>query len=99
MILQINHQQKNPAAAAARDLIETLLALVEEGHLERSQLAHLRIHLDWIQYRNSFREAVMVAPCGSAREGETTLLDVHINTRQIAPESLRADILRAIRRP
>jgi hypothetical protein len=98
MILQINHQQKNPAAAAARDLIEMLFTLVEEGHIEQSQLAHLRIHLDWIQYRNSFREAVMVAPCGSSRDGEAALLDVHINTRQIAPQALRADILRAVQR-
>jgi hypothetical protein len=98
MILQINHQQKNPAAVAAHDLIETLFTLVEEGHLEQSQLARLRIHLDWIQYRNSFREPVMVVPCGSSRDGEAALLDVHINTRQIVSESLRTDILRAILR-
>lgn len=98
MILQINHQQKNPAAVAARDLIDTLFTLLEEGHLDPRQLARLRIHLDWIQYRNNFREAVMVVPCGSPRAGEVALLDVHVNTRQIAPESLRADILRAILR-
>jgi hypothetical protein len=98
MILQINHQQKNQAAVAARDVIDTLFSLVEEGHLEQSQLVRLRIHLDWIQYRNSFREAVMVAPCGSSRDGGAALLDVHINTRQIVPASLREDILRAILR-
>jgi len=98
MILQINHLQKSPAAAAARDLIDTLLTLCEEGHLQRSQLARLRIQLDWIQYRSSFREPVMVAPCGNARGEEVALLDVHVNTRQVGQESLREDILRAIRR-
>ncbi len=98
MILQINHQQKNPAAVAAHDLIETLFTLVEEGYLGQSQLARLRIHLDWIQYRNSFREPVMAVPCGSARDGGTAPLEVHINTRQILAQSLRADILRAILR-
>jgi hypothetical protein len=96
MILQINHQQKNPAAAAAHDLIETVFTLLEEGHLDPSQLARLRIHLDWIQYKNSFREAVMVAPCGNPHADEPALLDVHVNTRQMVQESLRADILRAI---
>jgi hypothetical protein len=98
MILQINQQQKNPAAVAARDLIETLFTLLEEGHLDHAQLARLRIHLDWIQYRNSFREAVMVAPCGNSRDGEPALLDVHVNTRQMVSESLRVDLLRAILR-
>jgi hypothetical protein len=98
MILQINHQQKNPAATAARDIIETLFTLLEEGHLDHRQLARLRIQLDWIQYRSSFREPVMVAPCGSSHPDETALLDVHVNTRQIVQETLRADILRAILR-
>jgi hypothetical protein len=96
MILQINHQQKTPAALAARDVIDTLFTLLEEGQLDTSQFARLRIHLDWIQYRNSFREAVMVAPCGNSRAQGDGLLDIHLNTRQIVPETLRPDILRAI---
>jgi hypothetical protein len=98
MILQINHQQKKSAALAARDLVETLFTLLEEGHLDHRQLARLRIHLDWIQYRSSFREAVMVVPCGGLCGAGPALLEVHVNTRQIVPESLRADILRAILR-
>ncbi len=96
MIIQINHLQKNPAAEAARDLIETMFSLVEEGHLEARQLARLRIQLDWIQYKSSFRERVMVAPCETPRDEETAPLDIHIDTRQAGQESLRADLLRAI---
>jgi len=98
MILQINHLQKGPAAGAARELIETLFTLCEEGQLEPSQLGRLRIHLDWIQYRNSFRETVMAVPLGAGCDAEGALLDVHVNTRQVGQESLRADILRAIER-
>ncbi|HKM66194.1 MAG TPA: hypothetical protein VJX70_03435 [Candidatus Acidoferrum sp.] len=98
MIIQINHLHKNPAASAARDLIETMFSLVEEGHLEASQLARLRIQLDWIQYKSSFRERVMVAPCLGSRDDETPLLDIHVDTRQAGQEPLRADVLRAILR-
>ena len=98
MILQINHLQKNPASAAAGELIETLLTLQEEGQLEPGQLARLRIQLDWIQYRNSFREAVMVVPCGTPRDGQAALFDLHVNTRQAGQKSLKADILQAILR-
>jgi len=99
MIIQINHLQKNPAAGAARDLIETMFGLVEEGRLEPSQLARLRIQLDWIQYKNSFRERVMVVPCVSPRDEETAPLDIHVDTRQAGQESLRADLLKAILHP
>jgi SAM-dependent methyltransferase len=98
MILQINHLQKNPAAGAARDLIETIFGMVEEGHLEPSQLAKLRIQLDWIQYKNSFREQVMVAPCIGAHGEETPLLDIHVDTRQAGQDTLRADLQRALMR-
>lgn len=98
MILQINHLQKNPASTAARELIETLLTLQEEGQLDSGQLARLRVQLDWIQYRSSFREPVMVVPCGNSRDERATLFDLHVNTRQAGQESLKADILRAIQR-
>jgi hypothetical protein len=96
MILQINHLQTNQAAAAARDLIETVFALVNEGKLEPAQLARLHIHLDWIQYRHNFREAVMVTQAEEARGKSPAILDVHVNAREAAPEKLRDELLRAL---
>jgi hypothetical protein len=96
MILQINHLQKSPAANAARDVIDALLTLLEAGHLETGQLARLRVQLDWIQYRNNFREPVMAVPCGNSHGEVTPTLDLHLNTRQLGQESLQAEILAAI---
>jgi hypothetical protein len=96
MIVQINHLQTNQAAAAARDLIETVFALAAEGKLEPAQLARLRIHLDWIQYRQNFREAVMVMQSEELRGKNAAILDVHVNAREAAPESLRSGLLRAL---
>ena len=98
MILQINHSQKSPAALAAAEVVQTLCTLLEEGHLEPRQFAHLRVHLDWIQYKNNFREPVSIArqvSSGSPRDA-SAIGDIHVNTRQLSPEILREQILRAI---
>jgi hypothetical protein len=97
MILQINHLQRSIAAATAQDVIETLHALMEEGHLEQDQFAHLRVHLDWIQYRQNFRECVTVTK-GARDEGERhPYLEIYIDTRQLTPGILHGEILRAMR--
>jgi len=98
MILQINHLQKGAAAATARDLVEIVFALLEEGHLEASQLARLRVHLDWIQYKSNFRETVMLTEIDRAADGRPSLFDVHVNAREVVAETLRADMHRAILR-
>jgi hypothetical protein len=96
MILQINHLQTNQAVVAARDLIETMFALVNEGKLEPAQLARLHIHLDWIQYRHNFREPVMVTHAEEARGKSSAILDVHVNAREAIPENLRAGLMRTL---
>ncbi len=60
MILYVNHTRRDAAAATANEVVATVLSLLEEGHLEPAQYARLRIDLDWIQYKQNFREAVMV---------------------------------------
>jgi hypothetical protein len=96
MILQLNHLQRNHAASSAQDVIGTLYSLLEEGHLEQSQFARLRVHLDWIQYRQNFRDAVTVTREAS-EHGEThPLIEMHIDTRQLSPDVLRENILRAM---
>ena len=65
MILQFNHLQRKPAAATSQDVVDVLYGLLEEGHIEQSQFARLRVHLDWIQYRHNFREPVTIMQAGS----------------------------------
>ena len=97
MILQLNHLQRTPAAASAQEVVDTFYSLLEEGHLEQDQFAHLRIHLDWIQYRQNFRECVMVTKVANEQHERILPMEVHIDTRQVTPGILRAEILRTMR--
>lgn len=96
MILQLNHLPQKPSAVSAQEVIDTLQRLLEEGHLEPSQFANLRVHLDWIQYRQNFREAVTLTR-GRKERGETLpFMELHIDVRQVSPGTLRAEMLRAM---
>jgi len=74
----------------------TLQSMLEEGHLEQEQFANLCVHLDWIQYKQNFRDAVAVIPCAGELAGGLPIFEVHVDLRQIAPGALRAELLRAM---
>ena len=95
MILNLNHLHGKSAGATAQDVVETVYKLVEEGQIAPNEFASLRIQLDWIQYKQNFREVVSVAQ-GSNPRGP--IMDVHIDTRQVVPGCLRDGILRAMAR-
>lgn len=96
MNLKLNHLHGKDAVASAQDVIGTLYSLLEEGHIEQNQFARLQIELDWIQYRQNFREAV-IATCGcNTQGGQPSIMGVHIDTRQAVPGCLREQLLRAI---
>ncbi len=97
MILNLNHLHGKSAAANAQGVVETLYGLLAEGLIEQSQFARLRIQLDWIQYKQNFREVVSVAENRDER-GEQTMMDIHVDTRQVVPGCLRPEILRAMAR-
>src|ERR1700730_17449146 len=98
MILQFNHLQRKSAAATSEDVIDALYGLLEEGHIDEAQFARLRIHLDWIQYRQNFREPVMIMRAASEAGEDPSLVDVHIDTRQISPGALRGKLHEAMLR-
>jgi hypothetical protein len=96
MNLQLNHLNAK-AAAITPIVVEALQKLVEEGHIDPAQFATLQVQLDWVQYKQNFRE--MVAVSHIAREtGERRLptMDMRIDTRQVGPETLRPEMLRAL---
>lgn len=97
MILQLNHLPRKSSAASAQDVVDTLQSLLEEGHLEQEQFANLCVHLDWIQYKQNFREAVTLIPCTKEAAGGPPFFEVHVDVRQIAPGALRAELLKAMR--
>src|SRR5580658_3813646 len=96
MIVKLNHLQGKAAATSAQDVIGTMYTLLEEGHIEKSQFARLQIELDWIQYKQNFRE-VVIATHGYNEQGkQVPIMDVHVDTRQVVPGCLRAALLRAL---
>lgn len=96
MILQINHLQKAAAGGTASDVVNSVLSLVADGRLEAAQVARLRVHLDWIQYRHNFREPITIAHMQSGRGGDSGPLDIHVNTRETSAALLRDELLRAL---
>jgi hypothetical protein len=96
MILHLNHVRKESAAAATNEVVEALLSLLEEGHLEPGQFARMRIELDWIQYRQNFREPVMLTLGTDERDAGSSLMEVRIDARQVAPGTLREMVRGAI---
>lgn len=97
MILQLNQLQRAPAAAAAREVVDALYGLLEEGHLEETEFARLRVGLDWIPYQQNFREPVAVASGRNERGEPVPLMELHVDTRRATAVSLREAVLRALR--
>jgi hypothetical protein len=93
MNLQLNHL--NAKAAAITPLaVEALNKLVEERRINQEQFAALRVHLDWVQYKQNFREIVGVV---RATEHSTRIpfMEMRIDTRQVQSASDPAEVLRA----
>jgi hypothetical protein len=95
VIVHINHLQPGQAANAG-EVVAALLSLVEQGRVDFRLLADLRIHLDWIQYRANFREAVTVRRA-TDRTGEAlALAEVAVDLRRIELPGLTAELDRAL---
>ena len=96
MILKLNHLQGKAAGATAQHVIGALYSLLEEGHIEKDQFARLQIELDWIQYKQNFREVVIAIQGYNTQGQRVPMMDLRVDGRQVVPETLRADILRAL---
>lgn len=94
MILHLNHVRRDAAAAVTSEAVAALVSLLEEGILDPGQYARLRVHLDWIQYRHNFREAVAITRAEQEAEEGASALELRIDARQIAPGTLR-DLVRS----
>src|ERR1700722_9277009 len=101
MILKLNHLKGDTAANTTQDVTAALYSLLQDGQVDQDQFSRLRVHLDWIQYKQNFRDIVMASPLESAAgENCSPFLDVYVDTRQIVPDGppLREEIMRAIAR-
>src|SRR6187431_666120 len=96
MILKLNHLNAK-ATATTQALIETIYALVAEGAIDTGQFARLQVELDWIQYKHNFRERVAATYGNGGFDEPAPVMDVHVDARQVVHESLRADLLTALK--
>ena len=49
--------------------------------------------MDWVQYKQNFREIVTVSRGAKVK---AAVMDMRIDTRQVTPDNLRAEMLRAL---
>jgi hypothetical protein len=56
----------------------------------------LRVHLDWVQYRGNFREALTVRRATDGRGEPMALAELAVDLRQTVTERLRDDLIRAL---
>jgi len=96
MILHLNHTRQESAAASTSEVVNTFLALLEEGHLSAAQFARLQIYLDWLQYKHNFREPITVMQSTASANGQSPSMEVRIDSRQVSPGCLRQLVQKAI---
>jgi len=98
MILKLNHLQGKAAPAAAQEVVASVYSLLEEGRIDQAQFSRLQVELDWVQYKENFRD-VATAICGCPALGEPSrLMEVRVDTRQVTPGKMRNDLVRALAR-
>lgn len=97
MILHLNHTRRDSAAASTSEIVSTFLTLLEEGHLSASEFARLQIYLDWLQYKQNFREPITVMQTATSQSGQPSRVEVRIDSRQVAPGCLRQLVQKAMK--
>jgi hypothetical protein len=95
MNLRLNYTKKENAVAISHEVVSSLLSLLEEGHLKPAEFATLQVQLDWLQYKQNFREAVLVVQNGG-RPAAGKPLEIRIDSRQVMPGSLHDALQRAV---
>jgi hypothetical protein len=74
-----------------------LTTIVEESGLEQDDALALRVHLDWIQYKTSFREPVMVRRAVDQQEQRLPLSEISIDLRQARIDTFPQQLAAAVR--
>jgi len=92
--VRLNHTQAK-ATLTAEHIHEALQSLVEEGRLTPERLQQLRVELDWLQYKQNFRDPVMISP-GPNGNSAAPITEMLIDARRVEPETVKAHVLRAL---
>ena len=84
-------------AALTDGVTASFKVLLEESGLDPETSAALRIHLDWVQYKTSFRDPVMIRRAVDQQEQLLPLSEIAIDLRQMDPAKLTDQIRAAVR--
>ncbi len=75
----------------------SLTALLDDSGLDADTVAALRVQLDWIQYKASFRDPVMVRRAVDQQERPLPLAEISIDLRQAGAVPLEDHLAAAVR--
>jgi len=79
-------------------VVESLATLLQEGQVDQRTLSTLHIHLDWIQYRANFRDAIVVRRAFDAAGKVLPLAEIAIDLRQVEAGRLTVQLAEAQRK-
>src|SRR5262245_37233809 len=94
MILHVNHIQSDRATAAS-NVVSSLVTIAGDGLVPERVLENLNVHLNWVQYKTNFREAITVR---RATKGDEVLpwIEVGVDLRQARQETFREEFVSAL---
>lgn len=94
MILHVKHIPAKQTPVAA-NVVSALVTAAGEGQVQPGILENLNVHLDWLQYKTNFREAISLR---RAVRGDEVLpgIEVGVDLRQVRQESLKEEFANAL---
>jgi hypothetical protein len=85
------------AAELTSRVLGPLTAIIEQSGVEQDQALSLRVHLDWIQYKTSFRDPVTVRRAVDQQEQPLPLAEISIDLRQASADHFEQHLADAVR--
>src|SRR5689334_4589901 len=94
MILHVNHIPQKQTALAA-NVVSELVTAAAESQVQSRILENLNVHLEWVQYKTNFREAIALRRAVRSEE-VLPWIEVGVDLRQVRRESLKEEFVAAL---
>ena len=85
------------AAELTSRILGPLTVALEQSGIEQANALALHVHLDWIQYKSSFRDPVTVRRAVDQREQPLPLTEIAVDLRQVDEATFPEQVAAAIR--
>ena len=91
MILHVNHLPSKQTGVAS-NVASTLVTVAGQGQVAPNILENLNVHLEWLQYKTNFREAISLRR--AMRDSEVLpWIELGVDLRQVRPECLKDEFV------